>query len=261
MIVTLTTDFGFGDYVAAMKGVILGINPEASIIDIDHSVGAQDIRRGAYVLFAATPWYPEAIHVGVVDPGVGTHRRPIAILCQGAVFVGPDNGLLVPAAAEMGIQEVRHITNREYYIPRASYVFHGRDLFAPVAAYLSKGLSFSDLGPVIPDYVRLDFGNPQVDGTGIRGEVLTIDRFGNVITNISRVVISERWRYNQKILVTLGGYELELPFLRSYGEGPDGSLLATISSSGFLEIAKRNGDAAAQLGASPGMAVAVRRDE
>ncbi len=261
MIITLTTDFGLGDYVAAMKGVILGINPEAAIIDIDHSISPQDIRRGAYVLFAATPWYPKAIHVGVVDPGVGTARRPIAILCQGAVFVGPDNGLLVPAAAEMGIQEVRHITNREYCVPRASYVFHGRDLFAPVAAHLSKGVSFSDLGPVIPDYVRLDFGNPQVDATGIHGEVLTIDRFGNVITNISRGVISERWRFNQKILVTLGGYELELPFLRSYGEAPDGSLLATISSSGFLEIAKRNGGAAAQLGASPGMTVAVRRDE
>src|SRR3970040_1778700 len=215
MVVTPTTDFGLGAYVAAMKGVILGIDPEALIIEMDPSVGSQDIRRGAYVLFAATPWYPEAIHVGVVDPGVGTARRPIAILCQGAIFVGPDNGLLVPAAAEMGIQEVRHITNPEYSIPRASYVFHGRDLFAPVAAHLSKGISFSDLGPVIPDYVRLDFGNPQVDAIGIRGEILTIDRFGNVITNISRGVISARWRVNHKILVTLGGYELELYFLLS----------------------------------------------
>lgn len=259
MFITLTTDFGVGEYIGAMKGVIFGINPEATIIDIDHSVFAQDIRRGAYVLYAATPWFPEAIHVGVVDPGVGTSRRPIAIRCDGGIFVGPDNGLLIPAATTLGIQEVRHITNAEYFIRRASYVFHGRDLFAPVAAHLSRGVSFSALGPTISDYVRLDFGTPHVDDNGIRGEVLTVDRFGNVITNIPREVLAERWRFNQRLLVTVGGYELELPFLRTYAEAAEASLLATISSSGFLEIAKRNGDAATHLGAVPAVAVSVRR--
>jgi len=259
MLITLTTDFGVGEYVAAMKGVIFGINPEATIIDIDHSVAAQDIRRGAYVLYAATPWFSEAIHVGVVDPGVGTPRRPIAIQCEGGVFVGPDNGLLIPAATSFGIREVRHLTNAEYFVRRASYVFHGRDLFAPVAAHLSRGVSFSTLGPTISDYVRLDFGTPRVDDNGIRGEVLTVDRFGNVIMNIPRGVIAERWRFNQRLVVTVGGYELEVPLLRAYGEAPEASLLATISSSGFLEIAKRNGDAATQLGAVPGVAVSVRR--
>ncbi len=258
MIVTLTTDFGPGPYVAAMKGVILDIDPGARIVDIDHGVGSQDVRGGAYAIYSAAPWFPFAVHVGVVDPGVGTARRAIAIACEGAMFVGPDNGLLIPAANELGIKEVRHVTNREYMLRRASYVFHGRDVFAPVAAHLSKGAKMRELGPAIEDYVRLDFGTPTVDDAGIRGEVLAVDRFGNIVTNIPRGAISERWRFNQDFDASIGGFEIRLRLLRTYGEAGEGDILATISSSGFLEIAKREGSAAATLGVAPRATVALR---
>jgi S-adenosyl-L-methionine hydrolase (adenosine-forming) len=259
VIITLTTDFGLGTYVASMKGVILDIDPEARILDIDHSVAPQDVRQGAYALYSATPWFPFAIHIGVVDPGVGTERRGIAIACEGAMFVGPDNGLLIPAAELSGIKEVRHITNKEYTLRRASYVFHGRDIFAPVAAHISKGVKLQELGPEITDYAKIDFGTPQIDESGIRGEVLTIDRFGNVMTNIPRGVISERWRFNQALEVSIGGYDIRMRLVRTYGEAPEDALLATISSSGFLEIAKKNGSAAALLKPEPRMQVHVRR--
>ncbi len=258
MIVTLTTDFGPGPYVAAMKGVILDIDPGARIVDIDHGVAAQDVRQGAYAMFSAAPWFPPAVHVGVVDPGVGTERRAIAIACEGAMFVGPDNGLLIPAASEFGIQEVRHVTNREYTLRRASYTFHGRDVFAPVAAHLSKGAALRDLGPAIDDYVRLDFGTPTVEGTAIRGEVLTVDRFGNVITNIPRALVSERWRFNQDFDLAIGEFEIRARLLRTYGEAREGEVLATMSSSGFLEVSKRDGSAAAALGVAARAPVTVR---
>jgi len=241
-----------------MKGVILEIDPEARVIDVDHSVAPLDVRQGAYALYSATPWFPFAIHIGVVDPGVGTERRAIAIACEGAIFVGPDNGLLIPAAEMFGIKEVRHITNKEYTLRRASYVFHGRDIFAPVAAHLSKGAKLKEIGPEIADYVKLDFGTPVVDKTGIHGEVLTIDRFGNITTNIPRGIVSERWRFNQDLEVSVGGYDIRLRLLRTYGEAPEDALLATMSSSNFLEIAKRNGNAAALVNAKPRMPVSVR---
>lgn len=258
MIITLTTDFGLGTYVASMKGVILEIDPEAKVFDVDHSVAPQDIRQGAYALYSATPWFPFAIHIGVVDPGVGTERRGIAIACEGAMFVGPDNGLLIPAAEMFGIKEVRHLTNKEYTLRRASYVFHGRDIFAPVAAHLSKGAKLRDLGPEVKDYVKLDFGTPQVDEAGIRGEVLTVDRFGNIVTNIPRGIVSERWRFNQELEVSVGGYDIRLRLVRTYSEAPEDALLATMSSSNFLEIAKRNGSAAGLLNAKPRMPITVR---
>jgi S-adenosylmethionine hydrolase len=258
MIVTLTTDFGLGHYVAAMKGVILDINPEAMVVDVDHGVDARDIRQGAYVMYAATPWFPPAVHVGVVDPGVGTERRAIAIACEGAMFVGPDNGLLIPAAEAFGIKEVRQITNKEYTLRRASYTFHGRDIFAPVAAHLSKGVKMGELGPAIEDYVKLDFGTPQVDEAGVRGEVLIVDRFGNIITNIPRSTISERWRFNQEFEVSIGDFEIRLRLLRAYAEAPEDAILATMSSSGFVEISRRNGSAAAVLRAQPRMPVSLR---
>jgi len=240
VIITLTTDFGLGTYVASMKGVILEIDPDAKVVDVDHSVAPQDIRQGAYALYSAAPWFPFAIHIGVVDPGVGTERRGIVIACEGAMFVGPDNGLLIPAAETFGIKEVHKITSKEYTLRRASYVFHGRDVFAPVAAHLSKGVKLRDIGPAIKDYVKLDFGTPQVDDAGIRGEVLTVDRFGNIVTNI------------------IGGYDIRLRLFRTYGEAPEEALLATMSSSNFLEVAKRNGSAASLLNAKPRMPVTVR---
>src|SRR2546422_5057451 len=229
-----------------MKGVILEIDPEARIVDIDHSVAAHDIRRGAYALYSAASWFPFAVHVGVVDPGVGTQRRASVIACEGAIFIGPDNGLLIPAAETFGIKEVREITNKEYTLRRASYVFHGRDIFAPVAAHLSKGVKLRDLGPPITDHVKIDFGTPEVDEEGIRGEVLTVDRFGNIITNIPRALVSDRWRFNQELEVSIGGGGMPLPALFAAGATAPGGPPAAGFSPHLPGNTKREGGGAAR---------------
>ncbi len=258
MIVTLTSDCGPGEYVAAMKGVILSINPEATVVDLDHTVQPQNVRHGAYSLFAATPFYPFAIHVGVVDPGVGTERRPVAFVCKEGVFVGPDNGLLVPAAGRAKIKEVRVLKEQKFFRPAVSDTFHGRDIFAPVAAHLSLGVEPSKLGPKVEDYVRLDFGTPRPTATEVHGVVLVVDRFGNVVTNIPRDIVAKRTRFGKALHVQVGGYELDLTLLSAYGHARPGQLLATFSSSGFLEIAQREGRAADQLSATPDLPVSVR---
>ena len=254
-IVTLTTDFGPGDYVGAMKGTILSIDPGATIVDIDHNVRAHDVAHGAYVLYAAVPHFPFAVHVGVVDPGVGTARRGIVIVAEGALLVGPDNGLLVPAAKRLGLKEVREITNRELGRGTVSNTFHGRDLFGPVAAHLLTGTKVRDVGRVVEDFVDLDFGTPRARKKGIEGRVITHDRFGNLITNIPRSQAERRWSFGDRLAIAVTGYEMTVPFVRTYGEVEPGELLATISSSGFVEIAKREASAAGQLGAGPGATV------
>lgn len=257
-IYTLTTDFGPGDYVAAMKGVLLSIDPEATIIDLDNYVRPQDIRHGAYVLRTAAPHFPFAVHIGVVDPGVGTSRRPLVVVCEGALLVGPDNGLLLPLARHLGLKEVREITNRKLLAKTVSSTFHGRDVFAPVAAHLMTGAKVKDVGPPVRDFVDLDFGVPKATADGLEGLVLTTDRFGNVITNIPRETAEKRWRLGERVHVTLGGYEAPLPLVSTYGEVPSGDFLVTYSSGGFLEIARREGNAAFHLHISPGLPVFLR---
>ena len=260
-IVTLTTDFGAGEYIGAMKGAILTVNPEATILDIDHSIRPHDIRHGAYVLYAAVPYYPFAAHVGVVDPGVGTKRRAIVCVCEGAFLVGPDNGLLVPAARRLGLKEVREITNRKLGRPELSDTFHGRDLFAPAAAHLMSGTKVKDVGATIRDFVDLDFGEPKKRKGGFDAVVITYDRFGNVVTNIPRPLAEKAWSFGDRLAVTVGGYEMTVPFVRTYGLVAPGDLLATLSSSGFLEISRREASAADQLEATPGMPVSVAKAE
>ena len=258
-IVTLTTDFGPGEYVGAMKGAILSVDPEATVVDIDHSVRPHDIRHGAYVLYAAVPYYPFAAHVGVVDPGVGTKRRAIVCVCEGAFLVGPDNGLLIPAAKRLGLKEVREITNRKLGRPEVSDTFHGRDLFAPAAAHLLSSARVKDAGPVIRDFVDLDFGTPTKRKGGFEGVVITHDRFGNVVTNIPRAAAEKAWKFGDFVQVTIGGYEMTVPFVRTYGQVALGELLVTISSSGFVEVSRREASAAGQLQAAPGMPVTVTK--
>ncbi len=258
-IYTLTTDFGTGEYVGAMKGVLLSLDPEATIVDIDHAIRPQDIRHGAYVMRTAAPHFPFAVHIGVVDPGVGTARRALVVACEGALLVGPDNGLLMPAAKHLGIKEVREITNRKLLAREVSSTFHGRDVFAPVAAHLMTGTKLKDVGPAIQDFVDLDFGTPETIRDGLQGTVLTTDRFGNIITNVPREAVERAWKTGGEIHVTLGGYEASLPLVATYGEVPAGEFLATFSSSGFLEIARRDGNAAFQLHISPGLLVTLRR--
>lgn len=258
-IVTLTTDFGPGEYVGAMKGAVLSVDSDATVVDIDHLVRPHDVRHGAYVLYGAVPFFPFAAHVGVVDPGVGTARRGIVPVCEGAFLVGPDNGLLIPAARRLGLKEVRHITNRTLGLPHLSDTFHGRDLFAPVAARLLTGTKVKDVGPVIEDFVDLDFGQPKKAPKGLEGTVITYDRFGNVVTNLPRSVVEKTWKFGTRICVTVHGYELDVKLARTYADVEMGEFVATISSSGFLEIARREASAADQLGVSPGDAVVATK--
>jgi len=258
-IVTLTTDFGRGAYVGAMKGAILSVDPELTIVDLDHDVRPHDVRHGAFVLYSAVPYYPFAVHVGVVDPGVGTKRRAIVCVCEGALLVGPDNGLMIPAAGRLGLKEVREITNRKLGRPDLSDTFHGRDLFAPVAAHLLCGTKVKDVGPVIRDFVDLDFGVPKKRKGGYEGVVITHDRFGNIVTNIPRSLVEREWSFTDRLAVTIGGYEMTVPFVRTYGVVAPGDFLATLSSSGFLEISRRESNAASQLEATPGMVVTVTK--
>lgn len=258
-IITLTTDFGPGEYVGAMKGSILSVDPEATIVDIDHNIRPHDVRHGAYVLYSAVPYYPFAAHVGVVDPGVGTKRRAILCVAEGAFLIGPDNGLLIPAARRLGIKEVREITNRKLGRPELSDTFHGRDLFGPAAAHLLSGAKVKDVGPAIKDFVDLDFGKAEKRQGAFEAVVITYDRFGNVVTNIPRSVVEKTWSFGDRLTVTVGGYEMTIPLLRTYGLVPPGELLATLSSSGFLEISRREASAAAQLDATPGMPVTVMK--
>jgi S-adenosylmethionine hydrolase len=258
-IVTLTTDFGSGSYVGAMKGAVLSVNDELTIIDLDHEVRPHDVRQGAYVLYSATPYYPFAVHVGVVDPGVGTQRRAILCVCEGALFVGPDNGLLIPAARRLGLKEIREISNRKLGRPELSDTFHGRDLFAPAAAHLLSGTKVKDVGPVVKDFVDLDFGTPKKHKGGLDGFVITYDRFGNIVTNIAQPEVEKAWSFGDRLSITIGGYEMTAPFVRTYGIVDPGEFLATLSSSGFLEISRRESNAAAHLEATPGMPVSVTK--
>ena len=257
-IYTLTTDFGPGEYVGAMKGALLSIDPDATIVDLDNNIRAQDIQHGAYVLLTAAPHFPFAVHLGVVDPGVGTKRRALVFVCEGALLVGPDNGLLVPAARRLGIKEAREITNRKLLAKEVSSTFHGRDVFAPVAAHLMTGTKVNDVGPVVQGFVDLDFGTPVATKDGLEGVVITNDRFGNIISNIPRPTVERRWHVGSRIHLSLGGYDADLPLVPAYGDVERGDFLATFSSGGFLEIARREGNAAFQLHVSPGLPVLVK---
>ncbi|PVX23581.1 MAG: hypothetical protein CW691_10170, partial [Candidatus Bathyarchaeum sp.] len=186
-IISLLSDFGNRDpYVAEMKAVILSINPETRIVDITHEIEKFSIRMGAYVLASASPYFPKkTVHVAVVDPGVGTKRRPIIVETCRSFYVGPDNGLLMLAAQKEGIKSVYVICNPKYLLSIVSNTFHGRDIFAPSAAYLAKGIKPSDFGPAIQDYVFPEFVKPCTKNGQLVGEVLHIDDFGNIISNIS----------------------------------------------------------------------------
>lgn len=268
-IITLTTDFGDSDsYVGAIKGVILSINPIATIVDVTHVVPPQDIRTGAFALMGAAPYFPKGtVHVAVVDPGVGSARRPIAIKAFGHYFVGPDNGVLTLALQEnlwrrgptlirpgsLAINAVQ-LTNRRFWLPDVSQTFHGRDIFAPIAAHLSSGVPLEILGEPIADYVTLKLKAPREQQGILSGEIIYIDRFGNVISNIPDGQLSER----NAVWIEVG--ERTIKSIRAtYAEAAKGELLALISSSGFLELAVRDGNAAQRLGAKVGDEIRVRK--
>ncbi len=255
-VITLTTDFGTQDwFVGTMKGVILGIQPKAKPVDITHEIAPGDIRAGAFALMAAAPYFPKGtIHVAVVDPGVGSERKAIAVQTKRAIFIGPDNGVLTWALRKESILEVRQITNEKFFQRPVSRTFHGRDIFTPSAAHLSAGKKFSQVGPKINSWVKLPWPNPQHSGKSLTGEIIHIDRFGNAITNLAHDLLREdEW---SKAIVVVKSRELGAPN-SSYAATKPGKLLAILSSAGFLEIAVNGGSAAKQLKLQCGDAIKV----
>jgi len=247
-IITFLTDFGERDsYVAQMKGVASSLT-DARLIDITHEISPHDIREGALTLRATVPYYPiGTVHIAVVDPGVGTTRRGLIVTTKEHIFVGPDNGLLMPAAHLLGDIAVYEIANPSYMLPLVSSTFHGRDIFTPVAAYITNGVPFADFGPKINDAIDLNIPRPTITDEKIAGKVIHIDRFGNVITNIDEATILRMAKFDDVLRVSLGENLREIPFVRSYGHVKQGEMLVTVGSSRYLEISMSQGSAAEQF--------------
>jgi S-adenosylmethionine hydrolase len=258
VIITFLTDFGRRDGTpAVMKGVILGIAPDARLVDISHEIGPQDVREAAVVLGRAAAYFPEGtVHLVVVDPGVGTARRPMAAQLGKHLFVGPDNGVVtrVLRRVEQQGQPTRfiHLDRPEWWLREVSDVFHGRDIFSPVAAHLARGVPLHQLGSPFNDPVRLEFPSAAVVPGGLQGLVEHVDRFGNLRTNIRREDCGSR----TPALVQLCGVEIE-GLVRTFGEAPTATLIAVWGSSDELCVAEVNGSAATRLGARVGTVVDV----
>jgi S-adenosylmethionine hydrolase len=254
-IITLLTDFGTQDYfVAAMKGAILSINSNASIVDITHEIPPQDVRAGAFNLLATYRDFPSGtIHIGVVDPGVGSARRGIAVSCAGQFFVGPDNGLFSWICEREESFRAVELSNEKFFRHPLSRTFHGRDIFAPVAAALSNGVAVAELGPMIDDLIRLESLAPQTaDDGSIEAIIIHIDRFGNCITNLTR----EHFVAGTTLIVS----DREVSAFREFfseGERNGDDLFCLVGSAGFVEIAIKNSSAAKILGARRGDRVIV----
>ncbi len=259
MIVALTTDFGDSPYAGALRGAILAVAPDAHVVDVTHAVPAHDVLQGALALAAAAPFFPEGtVHVCVVDPGVGTARRALVVEAAGATFLGPDNGVLLPAAERLGVARVRALDVPAYWRSTVSPVFHGRDVFGPVAGHLVLGVPCAALGRVVDDPVRLNFGRPAARADGsFDGVALAVDRFGNVVTNVPEDDALSRFRLGSSVLVTLGDRRLTVPLARTYGDVPPGETVVLVGSAGFLEIAMNRRSAAATFGVRAGDAVRV----
>jgi len=234
-----------------MKGVILSVNPNARIVDITHGVPAHDILAGAIALQSSYSYFPKGtIHLAVVDPGVGSGRRPLLAISDDYAFVGPDNGLLAHAINSEQNVRVFHLTEPEYFFKPLSQTFHGRDIFAPVAAWLSRGRLPESFGPLIDDWIRLDWPAPRRVGESLFGTVLRVDRFGNLITNISPEDLGCPTSAPQAIEIHIRGRTIR-QVCGSYAEASGDQPFAIIGSTGLLEISVWQASAAALLGAGP----------
>lgn len=247
-IITFLSDFGIkNSYVSQMKAVASRIT-NARLIDISHEISPHNIREGAYILRCAAPFFPTGtVHVAVVDPGVGTERRDILITTSKQILIGPDNGLLMPTAHLLGDFIIYEITNEKYMLNSISETFHGRDIYTPVAANITNGIPFGEIGKRLTDFVDFDFGQGEIRENAAIGRIIYIDRFGNIITNLNKEILSNGLEYNKKIMVFIGEKCLEIPFVKSYGYVKKQELLATISSGNLFEIGVNQGNAAEKL--------------
>ena len=254
-LITLLSDFGLRDpYVAEMKAVILSICPNASIVDMSHEVNKYDVRMGAYILARAAPYFPKGtIHVAVVDPGVGTKRKPLIVTTEHSTYVGPDNGLLMLSAQKEKVIDVHEITNPKYMLRNVSSTFHGRDVFSPAAAYLAKGIPASNFGPEINDFCVPNFAQPSILEQLIKGEVIYIDGFGNVVTNITAEHLKLiNIKEGKRLSVALKNKNITVKLCSTYGDVPANTPLAVVGSGGFLELAVNQGDASKSFRAKTG---------
>lgn len=257
-VLTITTDFGITNgFVGVMKGVIYTIAPEVKIVEITQLVSPQNVREGAYAMWRAVPFFPPgSIHVGVVDPGVGTIRRPVGARLGDQYFIAPDNGLLTPlildAQKDGKESEFVHLNNSKYWLPKVSNTFHGRDIFAPVAAYLAAGVPLSELGSPMTDPILLDLPQPERTENGWKAQVTNIDVFGNLTTNLPANALMEP----MDSMVRIRGHEFK-GVIKSYGHREIGDLVAVVDSEYYIEIAVVNGSAEKKLGAKVGDLVEV----
>ncbi len=244
-IITLTTDFGSRDpYVTEMKAVILSICPNATVVDITHEIEKFNIRMGAYILASASPYFPRGtIHVAVVDPGVGTKRRPLLVQTKHGFYIGPDNGVLALAARRQGIEHIYEISNRKLMLPKISNTFHGRDIFAPAAAHLANGTPLAEFGPETHEIVKPEFAKVIKRKNMLVGEVLHIDGFGNIITNFGEKEL-ELMNVKAVVDVKLKNVRLKLKLCKAYAQAKPQEPLAIIGSHNFLEISINQGNAA-----------------
>jgi len=254
-VITLTTDFGLRDpYVAEMKGVILTINPKAQIIDNSHGVEKYNTRVGAFMLASILPYFPKGtVHVAVIDPQVGTKRRAILIETIQGFFVGPDNGVLMLAAKSQVIQHVYEIVNPKLMLTNISNTFQGRDIFAPAAAHLTLGIKPEDFGPEVFDPMTPEFVQVDQREVAVLGEILDVDDFGNVVTNIQTKEVCQ----TQRLSVKFNNINLELELAKTYAHAKFKEPLALIGSNGFLELAINQGSFSEKYHISPGDKVQV----
>ena len=261
-IITLTTDFGTNDhFVGTVKGVILNIVPDAQIVDICHSVQAFDVLDGALTIAQAYSYFPTGtVHLVVVDPGVGTARRPILVTCEQQHFVAPDNGVMSLIYAREERIHVRHVTAEHYYLQPVSNTFHARDIFAPVTAYLAKGVDAAKFGEEITDFVRFNAPKPkQAEGNTLRGVVLKVDRFGNLVTNITpqdALALFQSTPDTTPFKILVGKREIT-EIRTTYAEGGPGEVFGILGSMGYLEIVTNRGSAAQTLSAGKGSEVSI----
>ena len=257
-LITLTTDYGTSDvFVAVMKGVILSINPEANILDITHEVLPHDILDGALAIGNAYRYFPpKTVHVVVVDPGVGTERRPILVAADQHYLIAPDNGVLSSVYDQSESLHVWNLISEHYFRQPLSKTFHGRDIFAPVAAWLTKSWQTSSFGEPITDFVRFTMPKVKVEGASAKGVVLRADHFGNLITNITPENVPGLLTANGNLSITVGQAKIT-KMVQTFAEGVAGEPVALIGSSGYLEISVNRGNAAKTVGVGRGAEVVV----
>ncbi len=263
-ILTLTTDFGLSDhFVGTIKGVILAISPEIEIVDISHSVQAFDVLDGALTIAQSYSYFPSGtVHLVVVDPGVGTARRPILVTSDRHHFVAPDNGVLSMVYAREERLHTRHVTAEHYSLQPISNTFHARDIFAPIAAWLAKGVDPEKFGDEITDFVRFNPPKPKsVNGNTLRGVILKVDRFGNLVTNITPQDAPMLFGPQPAPFKMVVGKQEIMEILPNYSEGAPGAVFAILGSMGYLEIASNRGSAARIIGSGKGSEVILSLED